>query len=89
MLFIQHVSCHRKVMNMPQVLGYIIVIAALAALVAVCLKQIIGEIRGGGCAGCSGGCASCSTGCSKGSCGIDKSKASDILNKIEKPRKLK
>ncbi len=78
---------------MSPVVGHIIVIAAIILLVAVCLKQIIGELKGGGCSGCSGGCSSCTSRCSsyaangKGD-GIDADKASKILKDIKGPKKI-
>ncbi|MBR1524926.1 MAG: FeoB-associated Cys-rich membrane protein [Lachnospiraceae bacterium] len=73
---------------MPAVLGNIIVIAALIVLVVFCIRQIIGDIKGGSCTGCSGGCASCGRSCSSRTAdsNISASKAADILDKIEKPR---
>ena len=72
---------------MPAFLGNIIVILAVAALVGLSLRQIIHDIRGGG---CSGGCASCGKACSpkKNESCINASQASDILKNIEKPKKL-
>ncbi|MCR5774207.1 MAG: hypothetical protein K6G42_03895 [Lachnospiraceae bacterium] len=78
---------------MPAVLGQTIVIVALIILVSACIKQIIGDIRGGGsCAGCSGGCSGCSKNCEGkpgDTCKIDADTARKILNKVEKPRSLK
>ncbi|MCR5747835.1 MAG: hypothetical protein K6G03_09010 [Lachnospiraceae bacterium] len=77
---------------MSPVVGHIIVIAFLILLVAVCLKQIIGDLKNGSCSGCDGGCASCKNGCS----GSDEMrrdiseeiKASEILKNIERPKNI-
>ncbi|MBQ9329531.1 MAG: hypothetical protein IJ221_00865 [Oscillibacter sp.] len=47
---------------MPPILGYAIVIAAIAALVYACARYLWNDLKKGGCAGCAncgGGCAGC------------------------------
>ena len=76
---------------MNPVAGNLIAIAAVIALVAVSLRQIIKDTKGGGCAGCSGGCASCGGSCSpemKKKNGISETKAAEILDSIDKPKRL-
>ncbi len=73
---------------MPSIVGNIIVITVLIALVSVCLREIIGGMKSGSCAGCSGGCASCGKGCASGACVMKKSEAKSILKNIKKPKKL-
>lgn len=72
---------------MPPLLGNIIVIAALILLAGLALRQIIHDLKNGG---CSGGCASCGKSCQYGKheSNISASGASDILKNIEKPKKL-
>ncbi|MBR1914089.1 MAG: hypothetical protein IJ827_04625 [Lachnospiraceae bacterium] len=74
---------------MSPIIGNIIVIAAVILLVAVCLKQIIGEMKGGGCAGCSGGCSACGQKCGSHATEDDKvnaAKAAEILKGIRAPK---
>ena len=55
---------------MPSILGHIIVIALLAVIVFLCMRNIIRdlshELNGGGCGGCGGSCSGCCSSCSKG-----------------------
>ena len=44
----------------PSILGHIIVIAALALLVFVCVREIVKETKSGSCGGC---CSSCGGHC--------------------------
>ena len=57
---------------MPSILGHIIVIAVLAVIVFLCMRNIIRdlshELSGGGCGGCGGTCSGGCASCSKGSC---------------------
>ncbi len=74
---------------MSPIIGNIIVIAAVILLVAVCLKQIISGMKGGGCSGCNGGCSSCGQKCGSHTTEEDKvnaAKASEILKGIKAPK---
>ncbi len=64
---------------MSVLLGHGIVILVLVGLVAVCVRQIAYDLKGGGCAGCSGNCA----GCSNGSCGACRKEETDDQNDVE------
>ena len=56
---------------MPSILGHIIVIAVLAVIVILCMRNIIRDLShelSGGCGGCGGTCSGGCASCSKGSC---------------------
>ncbi len=46
-------------------MGEIIIWAAIAVLVIVCLRNIVGDLKHGTCSGCSscGNCSHCGSGC--------------------------
>ena len=48
---------------MSPILGHAIVLLVLAFVVFLCIRQIVSDLKSGGCAGCSGNCSSCGGGC--------------------------
>lgn len=54
---------------MATIIGNTVAILFVGVLVYICGKNVLGQIKSGGCAGCSGGCNGHCSGCS--SCGTE------------------
>lgn len=56
---------------MTAILGNVVALLLVGVLVFVCGRNVVNQIKSGGCAGCSGGCNGHCSGCS--SCGTEHS----------------
>ena len=63
-------------------MGEVIIWVAIAALVAVCLRNIMGDLRHGTCSGCSscGNCSHCDGSCQEHAHGGHESARSSMTN---------